>query len=101
MHWYVNRDEHGDMLSLIETPVQSAKSGTEISEAEYKALMAQIAQLAQYVDQVASGAMELADVPEQYREQVAREIAAIGPEEPAQMTETETALTQMGVQVYE
>lgn len=75
--------------------------GEAISQQEYDALAAQIAQVAAYIGQVASGAMELAEVPEQYREQVAREVAAIGPEEPVQMTETETALTQMGVQVYE
>lgn len=75
--------------------------GEELTQAAYEALAAQIAQVAAYIGQVASGAMELAEVPEQYREQVAREVAAIGPEEPVQMTETETALTQMGVQVYE
>lgn len=96
MRFYATYGENGKL-----TAVGTGDGGIEICREVYEAALNDLRQLAQYVDQVASGAMELADVPEQYREQVAREIAAIGPEEPVQMTETETALTQMGVQIYE
>lgn len=77
MYWYATYDEGRRVVSLIETPVESPESGTAISREAYGVILTQIAQVAAYIGQVASGAMELAEVPEQYREQVAQEIAAL------------------------
>jgi Zn-dependent M32 family carboxypeptidase len=103
MYWYVNRDENGDILALIETPVQSAKSGIEITEIEYNIILSEIRDKYQLEDKLYSGEITVDDVPEEYREEVQRRVdeRKQADEEPEPLTETETALEEMGVQVYE
>ena len=48
--------------------------GTEITEAEYNALLVEIREKADLVDKLYSGEITLADVPEAWREEIQRRV---------------------------
>ena len=48
--------------------------GTEISEAEYNALLAEIREKADLVDKLYSGEITIADVPTDWREEIQRRV---------------------------
>ena len=62
--------------------IGTGNGGTEITEAEYSALLAEIREKAAMVDKLYSGEITIADVPEAWREEIQRRvdehIAAVG-----------------------
>ena len=54
--------------------IGTGAGGTEITEAEYNALLAEIREKAAMVDKLYSGEITIADVPEAWREEIQRRV---------------------------
>ena len=54
--------------------IGTGHGGTEITEAEYNALLAEIREKAALVDKLYSGEIAIADVPEAWREEIQRRV---------------------------
>ena len=54
--------------------IGTGNGGTEITEAEYNALLAEIREKAAMVDKLYSGEITIADVPEAWREEIQRRV---------------------------
>ena len=77
--------------------------GTEITEAEYNALLAEIRTKAQLVDDVYNGVKTLDDVPAEWRDEIQRRVTerqeaedVLDPEQ-SEMDDMAAALTLLGV----
>ena len=80
--------------------------GTEITEAEYNTLLAEIRAKAELVDKLYSGETTIDDVPAEWREEIQRRVderiaweAAAAAEAEATAADYEAALREMGVDV--
>ena len=77
MRYYAKYNDSGALLAI-----GTGNGGTEITEAEYNALLAEIREKAAMVDKLYSGEITIADVPEAWREEIQRRvdehIAAVG-----------------------
>lgn len=72
MRYYKQIDVSGKLIAIGTGP-----GGTEITEAEYNALLAEIREKAACVDKLYAGEITIDDVPEAWREDVQGEVAAI------------------------
>ena len=83
--------------------IGTGNGGTEITEAEYNALLAEIRAKAQLVDDVYNGVKTLDDVPAEWRDEIQRRVTERQEAELAEPEETEledaiAALNLLGVE---
>lgn len=69
MRYYAQYDDSGKLLAIGTGP-----GGTEITEAEYNALLAEIREKAALVDKLYSGEITIADVPTDWQEEIQRRV---------------------------
>ena len=69
MRYYAQYDESGKLIAIGTGP-----GGTEITEAEYNALLSEIRTKAALVDKLYSGEITIADVPEAWLEEIQRRV---------------------------
>lgn len=69
MRFYIKQDELGNV-----TCIGTGYGGTEISEAEYNALLAEIREKAALVDKLYGGEITLDDVPAEWQEEIQRRV---------------------------
>ena len=69
MLYYAKYDKSGKLLAI-----GTGAGGTEITEAEYNALLAEIREKAALVDKLYSGEITLADVPTDWQEEIQRRV---------------------------
>lgn len=67
--YYCQYNDTGALLAIGTGP-----GGTEITEAEYNALLAEIREKAALVDKLYSGEITIADVPTDWREEIQRRV---------------------------
>lgn len=65
MRYYAQYTESGHLIAIGTGP-----GGTEITEAEYNALLSEIREKADLVDKLYSGEITIGDVPEDWREEI-------------------------------
>ena len=89
MRYYKQLDDSGALIAIGTGP-----GNTEITEAEYNALLSEIREKAAYVEKLYTGEITIGDVPEAWREDVQRDVDAIraAEEEAAQNINAEEAL---------
>lgn len=85
------------------TAIGTGPGGTEITEAEYNTLLAEIRAKAQLVDDVYNGVKTLDDVPAEWRDEIQRRVTERQEAEQAEPEETEledaiAALKLLGVE---
>lgn len=69
MRYYAQYDESGTLIAIGTGP-----GGTEITEAEYNALLSEIREQASLVNQLYNGEITIADVPEAWQEEIQRRV---------------------------
>lgn len=69
MRYYAQYNASGNLIAIGTGP-----GGTEITEAEYTRLLAEIREKAALVDQLYTGEITIADVPEAWREEIQRRV---------------------------
>ena len=69
MRYYAQYDDYGKLIAI-----GTGQGGVEITEAEYTRLLAEIREKAALVDQLYTGAITIADVPEAWREEIQRRV---------------------------
>lgn len=69
MRYYAQYNNSGKLIAI-----GTGAGGTEITEAEYNALLAEIQEKAALVYKLYSGEITLADVPEAWREEIQRRV---------------------------
>ena len=69
MRYYAQYNDSGKLIS-----VGTGYGGTEISEAEYNALLAEIRAKAALVDKLYSGEITIDDVPAEWQEEIQRRV---------------------------
>ena len=67
MRYYAQYNDNGKLLAIGTGP-----GGTEITEAEYNSLLAEIREKAALVDKLYSGEITIADVPTEWQEEIQR-----------------------------
>lgn len=65
MRYYAQYNDNGKLIAI-----GIGYGGTEITEAEYNALLAEIREKAALVDKLYSGEITIGDVPEDWREEI-------------------------------
>ena len=69
MRYYAKYSDSGKFLAIGTGP-----GGTEITESEYKCLLAEIQEKAAMVDKLYSGEISISEVPEDWREEIQRRV---------------------------
>lgn len=69
MRYNAHYNDSGKLIAI-----GTGYGGTEITEAEYNALLSEIREKAALVDQLYSGEITLADVPEEWQEEIQRRV---------------------------
>jgi len=69
MRYYAQYNDSGKLLAI-----GTGTGGTEITEAEYNALLAEIREKAALVDRLYSGAITIDDVPTKWQEKIQRRV---------------------------
>ena len=69
MRYYAQYNDTGKLLA-----VGTGSGGTEITEAEYNALLAEIREKAALVDKLYSGEIAIEDVPTDWQEEIQRRV---------------------------
>ena len=69
MRYYAQYNNSGKLLAIGTGP-----GGTEITEAEYNSLLAEIREKAALVDKLYSGEITIADVPTEWQEEIQRRV---------------------------
>lgn len=98
MRYYAQYNDSGKLIAI-----GTGFGGTEISEAEYNALLAEIRAKAQLVDDVYNGVKSLDDVPAEWRDEIQRRVTerqeaeAEAEPEQSEMDDMAAALTLLGV----
>ena len=69
MRFYSQYNDAGKLIAI-----GTGAGGTEITEAEYNALLAEIREKAALVDKLYSGEITLDDVPAEWREEIQRRV---------------------------
>lgn len=89
MRYYKQLDEFGKLIAIGTGP-----GNTEITEAEYNALLAEIREKAAYIDKLYAGEITIDDVPLAWREEVQANVDALkaADEEAAKNISAEEAL---------
>lgn len=98
MRYYAQYNENNTLIVIGTGP-----GGTEITEAEYNTLLAEIRAKAQLVDDVYNGVKTLDDVPAEWRDEIQRRVTERQEAEQAEPEETEledaiAALNLLGVE---
>ena len=98
MRYYAQYNENNTLVVIGTGP-----GGTEITEAEYNTLLAEIRAKAQLVDDVYNGVKTLDDVPAEWRDEIQRRVTERQEAEQAEPEETEledaiAALNLLGVE---
>ena len=92
MRYYKQLDESGKLIAIGTGP-----GNTEITEAEYNALLAEIREKAAYIEKLYAGEITTDDVPEAWREEVQANVDALkaADEEAAQNISGDELLTMI------
>ena len=69
MRYYAQYNDNGKLIAI-----GTGYGGTEITEAEYNALLAEIREKAALVDKLYSGEITIADVPTEWQEEIQRRV---------------------------
>lgn len=69
MRYYVQRNESGKLIAI-----GTGFGGTEITEAEYNALLSEIREKADLVDKLYSGEITIDEVPAEWQEEIQRRV---------------------------
>ena len=69
MRYYAQYDENGTLLAI-----GTGYGGTEITEAEYNALLSEIREKADLVDKLYSGEITIDEVPTDWQEEIQRRV---------------------------
>ena len=69
MRYYAQYNDNGKLLAI-----GTGSGGTEITESEYNALLAEIREKAALVDKLYSGEITLDDVPADWQEEIQRRV---------------------------
>ena len=69
MRYYAKYNDSGTLIAIGTGP-----GGVEITEADYTRLLAEIREKAALVDQLYTGTITIADVPEAWREEIQRRV---------------------------
>lgn len=69
MRRYAQYNESGKLIAI-----GTGSGGVEITEAEYNALLQEIREKAAFVDKLYSGEITLADVPDEWQEEIKRRV---------------------------
>ena len=69
MRYYAQYNNSGALLAI-----GTGSGGTEITEAEYNALLAEIREKAALVDKLYSGEITIEDVPEEWQDEIQRRV---------------------------
>ena len=69
MRYYVKYNDFGKLIAI-----GTGNGGTEITEAEYNALLSEIREKADLVDKLYSGEITIDDVPEAWQEEIQRRV---------------------------
>ena len=69
MRYYARYNDSGKLLAI-----GTGAGGTEITEAEYNALLAEIREKAALVEQLYSGEITIDDVPTEWQEEIQRRV---------------------------
>ena len=69
MRYYAQYNDSGKLIAI-----GTGNGGTEITEAEYKALLSEIREKASLVNQLYSGEITIADVPTEWQEEIQRRV---------------------------
>ena len=69
MRYYAQYNENGKLIAI-----GTGKGGTEITEAEYNTLLAEIREKAALVDKLYSGEITIVDVPADWQEEIQRRV---------------------------
>ena len=98
MRYYAQYNDTGKLIAI-----GTGYGGTEITEAEYNALLAEIREKAQLVDDVYNGVKTLDNVPAEWQEEIQRRVTERQEAEQAEPEETEledaiAALKLLGVE---
>ena len=98
MRYYAQYNDSDKLIAIGTGP-----GGTEITEAEYNTLLAEIRAKAQLVDDVYNGVKTLDDVPAEWRDEIQRRVTERQEAEQAEPEETEledaiAALNLLGVE---
>ena len=98
MRFFAQYNNSGKLLAI-----GTGNGGTEITEAEYNTLLAEIRAKAQLVDDVYNGVKTLDDVPAEWRDEIQRRVTERQEAEQAEPEETEledaiAALNLLGVE---
>ena len=98
MRYYAQYNDTGKLIII-----GTGYGGTEITEAEYNTLLAEIRSKAQLVDDVYNGVKTLDDVPAEWRDEIQRRVTERQEAEQAEPEETEledaiAALKLLGVE---
>lgn len=70
MRYYAQYDESGKLIAI-----GTGFGGTEITESQYNALLAEIREKAALVEQLYSGEINAEEVPAEWREEIERRVA--------------------------
>ena len=98
MRYYAQYNDSGKLLAIGTGP-----GGTEITEAEYNRLLAEIRKKADLVNKLYNGEITLDDVPAEWRDEIQRRVTERQEAEQAEPEETEledaiAALKLLGVE---
>ena len=69
MRYYAQYNDNGKLIVI-----GTGNGGTEITEAEYNALLSEIREKAALVDKLYSGEITIADVPTEWQEEIQRRV---------------------------
>ena len=69
MRYYAQYNDSGNLIAI-----GTGLGGTEITEAEYNALLSEIREKAALVEQLYNGEITIDDVPEAWREEIQRRV---------------------------
>ena len=69
MRYYAQYNDSGKLIAI-----GTGNGGTEITEAEYNALLAEIREKADLVNRLYSGEITIADVPTEWQEEIQRRV---------------------------
>lgn len=69
MRYYAQYNDSGNLLAI-----GTGYGGTEITEAEYNALLAEIREKAAFVDKLYSGEITIDEVPTEWQEEIQRRV---------------------------
>ena len=97
MRYYAQYNSENKLIAIGTGP-----GGTEITEAEYNALLSEIREKAALVDKLYNGEITIDAVPVEWQEEIQRRVterqeAEAEPEEQSEMDDMAAALTLLGV----